>query len=374
MPRIFAPIRAMVGRTPWSAAGPPRPAFDACTTLIPFGEQRVQGVRPTSGAEFRFWEKVLGITLMVAVRLETAKPRLSGSVRIFSWPQMIKAVLCFALAAAATPEDRAIGFLAREVPRWKQENGCYSCHNNGDAARALYRARMFAAAADTTAWLTRPRQWQENRGDSRFSNKPLVQIQFASALQEALQSGATDNRQALIQAAADLLPHQSAAGSWPVDADSNPGSPVTYGAMLATYIARQTLSAADPERFRAPIERANAWLRKQEPRSTPDAVALILALNSPSALAVLKRAQSSDGGFGPYASAPADPFDTAIAILALKAVGGQTVEIRRARLWLTGAQQPDGSWVETTRPAGSQSYAQRMSTSAWAAIALLETR
>jgi hypothetical protein len=299
--------------------------------------------------------------------------------KLFSWShgtlrQMIEAVLCFALAAAATPEDRAIGFLVREVPRWKQENGCYSCHNNGDAARALYRARMFAAVADTTAWLTRPREWQANRGDPRFGNKPLMQIQFAAALQEALQSGATDSRQALSQAAADLLPHQSAAGSWPVEADSNPGSPVTYGAVLATYIARQTLTAADPVRFREPIGRANAWLRKQEPRSTPGAAALILALNSALALAVLKRAQSSDGGFGPYAHAPSEPFDTAIAILALKSAGGRAEEIRKARLWLTTAQQPDGSWVETTRPAGAQSYAQRMSTSAWAAIALLETR
>ena len=287
---------------------------------------------------------------------------------------MIEALLCFALAAAATPEDRAIEFLTREVPRWKLENGCYSCHNNGDAARALYRARGFAAAKDTTAWLTRPGNWQKNRGDPRFGNKPLMQIQFASALHEALQSGATNNRQALSQAAADLLPYQDAAGSWPVEADENPGSPVTYGAALATYIARQTLSAADPVRFREPIERASAWLRKQKPRSTPDAAALVMGANSASALAVLKRAQAGDGGFGPYANAPSEPFDTAIAILALKKAGGHAEEIRKARKWLASAQQPDGSWIETTRPAGSQSYAQRMSTTAWATVALLETR
>ena len=287
---------------------------------------------------------------------------------------MIEALLCFALAAAASPEDKAIDFLSREVPRWKRENGCFSCHNNGDAARALYRARRLAAAKDTTAWLTRPGDWQNNRGDPRFGNKPLIQIQFASALQEALQSGATNDRQALIQAAADLLPYQDAAGSWPVEADENPGSPVTYGAALATYIARQTLSAADAARFREPIERASAWLRKQNPRSTLDAAALVMGANSASALAVLKRAQASDGGFGPYANSPSEPFDTAMAILALKAAGGNAEEIRKARKWLVSAQQPDGSWLETTRPAGSQSYAQRMSTTAWATIALLESR
>src|SRR5436305_12386153 len=39
-----------------------------------------------------------------------------------------------------TPEERAIAFLGREVPRWQRENHCYSCHNNGDGARALLEA------------------------------------------------------------------------------------------------------------------------------------------------------------------------------------------------------------------------------------------
>ncbi len=59
-------------------------------------------------------------------------------------------------------EQRAIDYLAREVPRWSKENHCFSCHNNGDAARALYVARRLGyrvpgeALADTTAWLLRP--------------------------------------------------------------------------------------------------------------------------------------------------------------------------------------------------------------------------
>ncbi len=56
-------------------------------------------------------------------------------------------MLAFGLAAAVprdgagaepgqpSPEARAVAFLAREVPRWSRENHCYSCHNNGDAAR-----------------------------------------------------------------------------------------------------------------------------------------------------------------------------------------------------------------------------------------------
>ncbi len=37
-------------------------------------------------------------------------------------------------------EARAVEFLKREVPAWSKNNGCFSCHNNGDAARALYAA------------------------------------------------------------------------------------------------------------------------------------------------------------------------------------------------------------------------------------------
>src|SRR5262249_25750881 len=34
-------------------------------------------------------------------------------------------------------EERAVAYLVREVPLWSQENHCFSCHNNGDGARAL---------------------------------------------------------------------------------------------------------------------------------------------------------------------------------------------------------------------------------------------
>src|SRR6185436_19333086 len=40
----------------------------------------------------------------------------------------------------ADAESRAVEFLKREVPAWSRDNGCFSCHNNGDAARALYAA------------------------------------------------------------------------------------------------------------------------------------------------------------------------------------------------------------------------------------------
>ena len=66
-------------------------------------------------------------------------------------------------------ETRAIAYLAREVPLWRQENACYSCHNNGDAARALIaglqrRHDVRPAIDDTLEWLASPARWDSNPG------------------------------------------------------------------------------------------------------------------------------------------------------------------------------------------------------------------
>ena len=48
--------------------------------------------------------------------------------------------------------------------------------------------------------------------------------------------------------------------------------------------------------------------------------------------------------------------------------------IARGKGFLIAQQQEDGSWIETTRPPGNVSYAQRISTTGWATLALLATR
>jgi hypothetical protein len=47
--------------------------------------------------------------------------------------------------------------------------------------------------------------------------------------------------------------------------------------------------------------------------------------------------------------------------------------IEGGRAFLLGRQLAEGSWPETTRPPGQQSYAQYVSTTAWVTLALLET-
>ena len=97
--------------------------------------------------------------------------------------------------AGPSPEGRALAFLSREVPRWSRENHCFSCHNNGDAARALYAgdpmglASSKEALADTTCWLTQPDRWDHNGGDGPFSDKRLARVQFSLGPRRRAPSG-----------------------------------------------------------------------------------------------------------------------------------------------------------------------------------------
>ena len=91
----------------------------------------------------------------------------------------------------------------------------------------------------------------------------------------------------------------------------------------------------------------------------------------------MRQGQSDDGGWGPLVQSPPEPFDTALAILALaqgKPLPDVKNMIARGRAFLIAQQRKDGSWMETTRPAGDVSYAQRISTAGWATLALLASR
>jgi hypothetical protein len=289
-----------------------------------------------------------------------------------------------------TPEAKALAYLAREVPAWSADNKCYSCHNNGDAARALYVATRLGhpvppkALADTTRWLTKPDGWDDNGGDYGTSDKKLARIQFAAALVEAMDAGLVKDREALAKAAALVAARQDKDGSWPIDAEGALGSPTTYGTALATFLARRTLHKAGPKKYAAAIARSDAWFRQVKVENVLDAAAVLLALGKDTddaamtqrrhCLALIRKGEAKDGGWGPYLHSAPEAFDTAVVVLALMAQP-ETDETkalrRRGRAFLIAAQKDDGSWEETTRPAARASYAQRISTTGWATLALL---
>lgn len=296
------------------------------------------------------------------------------------------------LGPRPTPEARAVAYLSREIPAWSKNNHCFSCHNNGDAARALFQARARShpvpakALEDTTHWLARPARWDHNGGEGPFNDRRLARVQFAAALAEAAECGILNDRQALVRAAEMVAEHQDKSGAWPVTAGGQPGSPVTYGPCLATYLCRRTLQQADPERFRAAVAAAGQWLRAVKVQNVTDAAAVLLsvadanderaAVQRKRCLELIRKGEDEKGGWGPYISSAPEPFDTALVLLALSRVtrDGQTRPmLRRGRSYLIATQAEDGSWPETTRPAGAESYAQRISTTGWALQGLLAT-
>lgn len=298
-----------------------------------------------------------------------------------------------ALALAAAPpidaEARAVAFLAGEVPRWHRENNCYSCHHNGDAARALYLARRAglrvpeAALADTTRWLGRPAGWDKNGGEGPFNDKKLARLQFAVTLAVADVRDADARR----VAARYVAESREKDGSWRVTADGRPGAPATLGTALATHLASWTLTRLDPERHKGAIAAAAKWQREAPLDSVLDAAGVLLGLGRAAdeaaaaqrkrALGLIREGEAHDGGWGPFVNSSPEVFDTAVVLVAL-AAQEQTSEvrqwIRRGRAYLLATQEGDGGWPETTRPSGVGSETQRLSTSGWAALALIETR
>jgi hypothetical protein len=290
--------------------------------------------------------------------------------------------------AARDAEARAVSYLAVEVPRWRREHACYSCHNNGDAARALIAAsgrghRIGDALDDTLAFLMTPERWNADTTRGGSEDLPLARVQFAAAL-TAMGGTGRAGTAAIDQAASLVAAHQQRDGSFRLSDTQTVGGSTFYGTALATALARNILARATAGRVREPLANADAWLRRFEPESVLDASSILIGLGRATdaaaaaqrdrALAVLKRGQGPDGGWGPYVSSQSEPFDTALAVISLSTVGDAALRpsIERARAYLVNAQNGDGSWPETTRPPGGDSYAQRVSTTAWALLALLE--
>jgi Squalene-hopene cyclase C-terminal domain len=292
----------------------------------------------------------------------------------------------------SSPEARALAYLAREVPRWKTENKCYSCHNNGDAGRALYVARRRGRAVadealqDTSRWLTQTADWDKKPDGERGQDTGLARLQFAAALVEAIDAGLVKDEKALGRAAVLVAEGQHKDGSWPVSNADTIGGPTTYGPTLATWQARRVLLKADKDKYRDALARADRWLHAREVKNILDAAALLLCLEGNTTaeaqkqrdhcLSLIRKGEAKDGGWGPYATSPPEVFDTALVLLALRS-GADTEEgrgmVKRGRAFLIASQEKDGSWPETTRPTGGTSYAQRLSTAGWATLALIAT-
>jgi hypothetical protein len=290
------------------------------------------------------------------------------------------------------PESRAIAYLAQQVPGWPKENGCFSCHNNGDAARALFIARRRGwdvpdeALTETLSWLQSPDRWDGDQGNDKYQDLRLARLQFAAALRSALDAGVKAKSETVVSAAVAVSAEQRTDGSWRVEPEGTVGSPTTYGPVLATHIARTVLSGLRHDRVTAALSKAESYLKSHEVYTVLDAASMVLAVQGDLAIEtttlrercfeIIEKAQSQDGGWGPFATSPPEVFDTALVVLALAPYHEESRwrdVLGRGRRFLLAHQQPDGGWIETTRPSGAESYAMHISTTAWALMALVAT-
>ena len=306
------------------------------------------------------------------------------------------------LAGAESPETRAILWLAKEVPAWSREHGCRSCHNDGDGASALLAARAASiefpeeALKQGLPWLAVPEDWRSTKlGEDDPGGILLARLQFSRALAAAAASGLAE-RAPLLRAAEKLAGDQLADGSWKGGSEDAVGSPTAYSRYLATETARSVLAVTG--RHEDARRRAEAWLAGRAPVNVHQAAVLLVGASRKEkhpgderiaeSLALIRSGRSKDGGWGPYATSSPEVFDTALVLIGLARVlprlesdekgrerAAEVREwLRKGRERLVSLQEKDGSWRETTRPPGAESYAQRVSTTAWAALALIETR
>ncbi len=283
---------------------------------------------------------------------------------------------------------KGVAFLRTELPKAR----------NGDAARALLEAGargydVGTSLDDTLNFLKNPAAWDQYKAPTGADDKRLARVQFASALAAAERNGKAASTD--LEAAAKLLvADQAAGGSWTLDQSPSPGSPATYGSILATWSARTSLIASGmlPDNFT--IVQADRWLRGLTVENVYDASTLLLALDLTgdvmadglrrTALSRVRSGQAETGGWGPDATAPPQVFDTAIAVLALSALNVEPriarstfrpeellAAIAKGKAFIESQQRPDGSWPETTRPGGRESIAGRISTAGWALLALM---
>src|SRR5688572_28450245 len=183
---------------------------------------------------------------------------------------------------AHAAEARAVAYLSVEVPRWRREHSCYSCHNNGDATRALVAASARGHAVgqaidDTLAWLATPERWDANAQRGGSEDLPLARVQFASALAAMVAVGRAP-RTSLDRAAALLIRHQQDDGSWRLSTSQMLGGATFYGTSLATAMARRSLAGAGTDAVQRPLAKARAWLRTTAPAAVLDASAVLLGL------------------------------------------------------------------------------------------------
>lgn len=339
------------------------------------------------------------VSVLIAVRIDYNKADLDTLFRTNKAMKGYIALLLFTVQGSMPlfadrydeAATNATQYLEKEALSWQPDNACFSCHNNGDATRVLLEisetTRQFKDSRwnESLEWLDTPEKWKKASPTEVALSPALAIIQFGNAMLAAQQIGLLPVNDSRFRSAAILtIESQHADGYWEIEPPGHLGSPGTYGNPLGTAMALRILKNSKVSKAGTAIQKSMEWITKMSLKSTIDLAAGIQILKNSDTSerlalvaqwrATLIQQQNDNGSWGPYASRFGEAFDTAVALLTLTPFLPSHPDYRRplelGRSFLANTQEPSGGWTETTRPAGGTSYAQHISTSAWALSAL----
>jgi hypothetical protein len=313
---------------------------------------------------------------------------------------------------AATPEQiqqtvgRAITYLQTESAAWLNTRGCIACHHVPMPLWALNEAERHGYAID--------RKFADETFERAFgSSQKLIESRLfpgpndppdTRPIGQSVRTGAafmlvasasmpslTDAQKKTIQEVADhMLTKQRADGAWEFYLSRPPinESETTDNAWLIMALEAAT-TVDSPEPQRAALAKAHAWWESVKlPDTQQDkAFKVILGVRAGKSRSELQPTidellalQHPDGGWAQLPNSPSDAYATAQTLYAL-ALAGDGVDaphMAKAIAFLTSTQQPDGSWLMTSRssPDGSTGGSAKLLTpitcgaASWATLAL----
>ena len=274
-------------------------------------------------------------------------------------------------ATAPVPEatlrlaaSHGIHVIEQSIAVWQNQRTCFSCHHQEIPIQMVGLARSRGLAVDDelarkniTVGMAGSRSLdREVQSYQQFDVGEELGIELSTAAEAGIPRGLP------LEAKAMIVGDQQRPDGHFVIVDNRP--PQSWGTITATAKAVRGLRAYYPESRAesvAPIlERARAFLTASVPRDTQDVTFRLFGLAwadaDHEALAragqALLALQREDGGWGQLPARPTDAYATGQALVALAQTGQLATtdeRYQRGLHFLLDRQQPDGSWLVTTR-------------------------
>jgi len=303
-------------------------------------------------------------------------------------------------AKLGSPKEAAaksLALLQHASETFFKEGGCVSCHAQNLTGLAVTLARANGFKVDEAAAAQQLRsvklQWAafEQGLLQRLDPPGAVDTMMYSLLHLSLENTPPDR-------AIDALIHNMAGeqrkdGSWHFSVAARP--PMEDGDFSRTALSVRALSVYGPAgrkaEFEERIQRAAAWLKAADPRTTEDRNMQLLGLRwagfdrglLDDLLRKLVALQRPSGGWAQTSNLAPDAYATATTLYTMPEMGIPVTDpvYRRGAEYLLRTQLPDGSWHVASRSPKFQPYFQSgfphghdqwisSSATAWATVAL----